>query len=173
MIEVLRLSHRISRDKRISTHCALVSRAFGAVRLYYSGQKDKEMEESVRKIVEKFGGPFEIEHVDNEYKLIDKKKKDGFLIVHLTCYGLEIKKEITKIRKEKNILVIIGGEKVEPEIYQVADINLSVSNQPHSEVSSLAIFLHEFFEGKELDLKFENAKMRIEPCERGKRVIQL
>ena len=43
MIEVLRLGHRISRDKRISTHVALVARAFGASKIYYTGQKDKSM----------------------------------------------------------------------------------------------------------------------------------
>ena len=30
MINILRLGHRINRDKRITTHVALVSRAFGA-----------------------------------------------------------------------------------------------------------------------------------------------
>jgi len=30
MITVLRIGHRISRDKRITTHVALVARAFGA-----------------------------------------------------------------------------------------------------------------------------------------------
>jgi len=38
MIEILRLGHRKKRDARLSTHVALVSRAFGASKIYYSGQ---------------------------------------------------------------------------------------------------------------------------------------
>ena len=34
MIAVLRIGHRINRDKRITTHCALVARAFGAKKIF-------------------------------------------------------------------------------------------------------------------------------------------
>src|SRR3989344_4480970 len=159
MIEVLRLSHRLKRDVRVSTHCALASRALGASKLYYSGQHDSSYEDSVSKIVSNFGGDFTIEYVKNPTELIKDKKKENYFVVHLTCYGLELNKEISKIRRNKKILVIVGSEKVPPEIYHLADVNLSVTNQPHSEVSSLAIFLHEYFQGKEMNLKFSDAKI--------------
>ena len=44
IIEVLRLSHRIRRDVRLSTHVALTARAFGASKIYYSGQHDSSLE---------------------------------------------------------------------------------------------------------------------------------
>ncbi len=160
-IEILRLNHRIARDKRVSTHVALTARAFHASKLYYTGQQDREMEESINKVTKRFGGNFEIIYTDNDKKLIESKKKENYIIVHLTVYGLPIQDKIKNIRKLKNVLVIIGGKKVEPQIYNLSDINMSIGNQPHSEVSSLAIFLHEYFEGKELISEFKNYKVKI------------
>ena len=39
-----------------------------------------------------------------------------------------------------DILIIVGGSKVPGKVYKAADWNVSVTTQPHSEVSSLAIF---------------------------------
>ena len=161
MIEILRLNHRVARDKRISTHLALTSRALSTEKVYYSGQKDKSLEESVNKITERFGGPFTIKHISSPIKLIKEKKKEGYTIIHLTVYGLEFDSVKSKI-KNKKMLVIVGGEKVEGEYYHLADYNLSVGNQPHSELGALAIFLHTY---SEIKTKFKN---EIEPCERGK-----
>ena len=133
MIEVLRLGHRISRDKRISTHVALVARAFGANKLYYTGQKDKGMEKSVDKVVSEFGGDFSVEHVKNFKKLFKGRK-----VVHLTMYG----DDYSKHKIKGDVLVVIGGEKVPGEIYELSDYNLGVTNQPHSEVAALGVFLH-------------------------------
>jgi len=171
-IEVLRLSHRIQRDPRLSTHVALTARAFLASNLYYSGDKDSSLENSLNKVTKRFGGTFKITYCKDPLKLIKEKKKSGFYIVHLTCYGGKFDKEINKIRKNKKILVIVGGEKVPPEIFQLADINLSVTNQPHSEVSSLAILLHEYLKGKEFNAKFKGAKIIIEPSSKEKKIFK-
>jgi tRNA (cytidine56-2'-O)-methyltransferase len=45
---------------------------------------------------------------------------------------------------------------------------VAVGNQPHSECSSLAIFLDRYFEGEELAKSFQKAKIEIVPKERGK-----
>jgi len=164
MIEILRLSHRIFRDKRISTHCALIARSTGAEKIYYSGQKDDSLEVSVKKVVEKFGGPFEIFYTPDAKKLIQEKKKQNYFVIHLTVYGTPFEKEIENL-KDKNILVVIGGEKVEPEYYEFADLNLSVSTQPHSEVSALGIFLYSLNGFKKT---FKSAKIEIVPAKRGK-----
>ena len=166
-IEVLRLNHRISRDKRISTHVCLTARAFGASKIYYSGQKDSNLEDSVNKINKKFGGKCEIKHIQEEKKLIKEKKKDGFLIVHLTMYGKDFKEFTTK---DKNILIIVGGEKVEPEFYDLADFNLSITNQPISEVSALGIFMYKNFDYNE---NFPDAEVKVIGKEKGKLLKQL
>lgn len=171
LIEVLRLSHRLPRDCRISTHCALVSRAFGASKLYYSGMHDSSLEESVSKIVDRFGGPFAIEYAKNGEKLVKEKKKEEFTIVHLTMYGLPFEKECKKIRKSRNkILLIVGGKKVEGFFYEIADYNIAVGSQPHSEVAALALALNELHGSKN---EFEKARIRVIPCKKGKNVESL
>lgn len=171
--EVLRLSHRLRRDPRLSTHVALTARAFLANKLYYSGQHDSSLETSINKVTKDFGGNFEISYIKSPINLIKEKKQKGFFIIHLTCYGLSIQKKINQIRKKKKIFIIVGGEKVPPEIYELSDLNLSITNQPHSEVGSLALFLHEYFEGKELETKFSNAKLIIKPSRGRKKVVKL
>ena len=47
MIVVLRIGHRLKRDERVSTHCGLVSRALGANKIIYSGEKDDKMLETI------------------------------------------------------------------------------------------------------------------------------
>jgi tRNA (cytidine56-2'-O)-methyltransferase len=170
VIYVFRLGHRISRDKRISTHCGLVSRAFNARGMLYSGERDSSLEKSVRNVVKSWGGPFEVKHVKNQGKFIQDFNGTK---VHLTMYGLPMQSKITGIRKSrKDLLVIVGGEKVPGDVYHMSDFNLAVSSQPHSEIAALAVFLHEFFNGKELEKNFQKAKRMIIPHERGKKVVQ-
>ena len=59
MIEILRIGHRISRDKRITTHVALVARAFGAKKIYID-RKDTNLEKNIKKICDNFEGDFQI-----------------------------------------------------------------------------------------------------------------
>jgi len=168
-VEVLRLNHRIGRDAGVSTHVSLTARALGASKVYYSGQKDGNMEQSINKITNKFGGPFEIEHVKDPIAILNEKKKNGFVIIHLTMYGKDFR-EINSKLKNKNIIIIVGGEKVEPEFYKIADYNLSVTNQPISEVSALGIFLYNIFGYKE---EFLNPKVKVIGTEKGKLLKQL
>lgn len=168
-IEVLRLNHRIGRDARVSTHVALTGRAFGASKIYYCGQKDSSMEESVKKITQKFGGPFDIEYTENDLNLVKEKNEAGFCIVHLTVYGKDFIKYKNEL-KVKKLLVIVGGEKVESEFYKLATYNLSVTNQPISEVSALGVFLYEVCGYRN---NFKDMKVRVIGKERGKLLKQL
>ncbi len=169
MIEILRLSHRPFRDKRLTTHVALAARAFGADSIAYSGIKDSKLEANIKSTVDRFGGKFTISYVSNPITYIKEKKAAGHTIIHLTVYGLAFQDKILQLRN-KNILLIVGSEKVKPEIYNLADYNLSVTSQPHSEVSALSTFLHEYFQGKELKKEFNNARLKILPSEKGKLV---
>lgn len=169
-ITVLRLEHRAGRDKRVSTHCALVARAFGAERLLYTGQKDSEMEDVVRRMVSEWGGRFSIEHVSSWRNAVkDFRENSGGVSIHLTMYGLPVQGTIQDIRKEKNLLILIGGGKVPMEVYHGVDMNVAVTNQPHSEISALSVILHEYFRGKELSLDFGKAKRKIIPQKAGKK----
>ncbi|MEM0384872.1 MAG: tRNA (cytidine(56)-2'-O)-methyltransferase [Nitrososphaeria archaeon] len=172
-IFVLRIGHRIDRDKRITTHVGLVARAFGA-RGIYIVNAEKEIKSKIDEVTKVWGGPFICEIIENNWKkfILDWKKKEG-IIIHLTMYGIPVEDRINEIRlrKEKK-LVVVGAEKVPKELYYLSDYNISITTQPHSEVAALALFLDRFYEGKELSLKFSNAKLKIVPMERGKRVIE-
>lgn len=165
MINVLRIGHRIGRDKRITTHVALVARAFGANKIFIDGQ-DKKLEETIRSTVKHFGGDFQIETGINPKKII--KKWDG-IIIHLTMYGEKLDSSLCHIKKDEKILIIIGAEKVPAEMYDFADYNISIGNQPHSEVAALAIFLDRLSNGDWLNNKF-NGEIEIIPCKKGKQV---
>lgn len=172
-IVVLRLSHRKERDKRITTHAILVARAFFATKCLYTGDRDIDLENRIRKIVEKWGGNFEIEYLkDWRTFLKDIRKENKYSIVHLTMYGIPIQNLIDKLKEKEKILVIIGSEKVPREIYSLSDYNVAITNQPHSEIAALAIFLDKILEGEELFNEFNNAKIRIVPSECAKKVIR-
>jgi len=168
MIITLRIGHRKERDKRISTHIGLMSRAFLADKIIYSGENDESLISSVNKVSKSWGGGFSAEYSKNHIKTINEYKSKGFKIFHLTMYGLPINDKLKEIKKEKNILVIVGGEKVPREIYELSDYNISITNQPHSEVGALAIFLDRINDGKELSEEIKGLKKRIKPTSKGK-----
>ncbi|MCF3653426.1 MAG: tRNA (cytidine(56)-2'-O)-methyltransferase [Aigarchaeota archaeon] len=176
-ITVLRLGHRIARDKRVTTHVALVARAYGAHEIIITGDRDDNLIRRIEIIVEKWGGPFSARFEDNWREVIRRFKEAGAAIIHLTMYGVNLPDIIDEIRRiwrdGKDLLVIVGGEKVPGEVYGLADYNIAVGNQPHSEVAALATFLDWLQEGEELRREFSNAKLKIIPSPRGKKVIRL
>jgi tRNA (cytidine56-2'-O)-methyltransferase len=165
MISVLRLGHRVVRDARMSTHVGLVARAFGADSVVYSGDEDPGTMDSMRKVAEEWGGPFEVRYEKSWRRVIE-----GFpgKKVHLTMYGEPFERVVGKLKGE-NLLVIVGGEKVPCEVFQMVDYNLAIGNQPHSEVAALGVFLYELGGMKG---GFEDARREVVPQKQGKRVIE-
>jgi len=173
-VEVLRLTHRYVRDKRITTHLFLTARAFGASKVIYSGQRDQKMEEKIRKVTKDWGGTFTVEYEKDWKQTIKRWKARTGTIIHLTFYGLPMQNVIQEIRESaKNTFIIVGGAKVSRIVYQLSDWNVSVTSQPHSEISALSVFLHELFQGRELLKIFKNAKLKIIPQPKGKKVLDL
>lgn len=168
MIAILRIGHRKERDKRITTHVGLVARAFGAEKLLLTIE-DIQIKKSIENVCAKFGGDFKVEICKDWKEYIEKWKG---IKVHLTMYGININKAIKKIPKDKDILIIVGAKKVPKLVYEIADYNIAIGNQPHSEISALSIFLDRFFKGKELEKEF-NGKIKIIPCEKGKKLVKI
>ena len=158
IVTVARLGHRPKRDKRLSTHCALIARAFGARQMVYFGERDEKLEASVRGVVARWGGSFEIVHGTSWKKLFTEEKERGARIVHLTMYGVPFKRVAPRV-KGKRLLVVIGSEKVPRGVFDESDHNCSVTGQPHSEAGALAVFL----ESLGLRPHFRNAELRITP----------
>ena len=66
----------------------------------------------------------------------------GFKIVHLTMYGEKINEMCkSELQNCDKLLIVVGAEKVPREIYELADYNVGIGSQPHSEISALAILL--------------------------------
>jgi tRNA (cytidine56-2'-O)-methyltransferase len=172
-VNILKLDHRPERDKRITTHCALVSRAFGGDKFYYSGIEDYRLHENINKIIKKWGGNFEINYCSSPVSFVRefKKQKDS-VVIHLTMYGEQITKVIKSNNIKKNILFIVGGPKVPRVYYELADYNASVTNQPQSEVGALAISLYLLFPEK-LEEDMFNGSIKIIPDRNRKNVINL
>ncbi len=169
---VLRYGHRLVRDYRVTSHCCLVARAFGASKIIVAGDKDEGLQKSVMDVAKRWGGKFEVCFTESWRKTLAQFKKKGFFVVHLTMYGLQLQKEIKKLRKKKKVLVIVGSQKVESLVYEQSDANIAVTGQPHSEIAALAVALDWLQKGKELGKQFKGARIRIRPVERGKRVIK-
>lgn len=170
-VTVLRIGHRFVRDDRVTTHAALVSRAFGSNKIYMT-DVDESIKQTLRDVSDRWGGAedFEIEITDDWKRVLRNWKEDGKKVAHLTMYGLNIDDVIEDICKCDQIMVIIGAEKVPREIYEMADFNVAIGNQPHSEIAALAIFLDRVFKGGELKREFADGRLKIIPTAKGKSV---
>ena len=166
-VNILRLSHRLVRDDRVTTHVALVARAFGADKIFVVGGEN-HLKESIDRVSDRWGKGFEVELIDNWKTLVNNFKKHG-LVIHLTMYGEEVDIIMDKIKPQvKDILIIIGSEKVPREIFDVSNYNVSIGHQPHSEIAALAIFLDRLFEGKGIKKLFNGARINIKPSSKNK-----
>ncbi len=169
VIEVVRIGQRVVRDDRVTTHVALVSRGFGAERIYMT-EVNPEIKDTIEKINNTWGGNFQVEFIEKWKTIVKKKKGEGFKIVHLSMYGESINDVEEKIGDKENLLIVVGAEKVPREIYELADYNVGVGSQPHSEISALAILLDRIQKGKQFEKGFPNAKRKIIPTKNGKNV---
>jgi tRNA (cytidine56-2'-O)-methyltransferase len=167
-VVVLRLGHRPERDQRVTTHVGLAARAFGARGMLLAGE-DHGVVQSLRDVVERWGGDFFVRDGVSLRPCIREWKESGGTVVHLTMYGIRLSETVQEIRGRERILLVVGAEKVPGEVYGLADYNISVSTQPHSEVSGVAVFLDRLLEGKAMDREYPDAPVRIFPSRAGKR----
>jgi tRNA (cytidine56-2'-O)-methyltransferase len=175
-VVVLRWGHR-RRDERLTTHVALTARAFNASGLVLADVEDHKLEQTIKKLVDDWGGSFFLKMGVPWRVAIEDWRAKGWTIVQLTAYGehIEDSNVMDRIRSlQKDVIVIVGSQKVPDAFFsqEVSDFNVAVGNQPHSECSSLAIFLDRLFESHALSKTFENAKLEIIPQKHGKRVIR-
>ena len=171
-LDVLRLGYRKGRDPRITTHLALVARAMGADGFLLAGDEDKEMFDNLKSVDSRFGGNLETGHVSGLGHL-RRHVESGGVAVHLTMYGEPFRKAIPKIRRDKPLLIIVGGAKVPGDVYKLCQHNVAVGNQPHSEVAALALFMDAWFGESASERKFDDARLVIEGTNKGKVVHEI
>ena len=191
-VVVLRYGHRPGRDDRMTTHVGLTARALGADRVVFPDNAGQSAE-TVRGVTDRFGGPFAVELRDDQNAFV--RDFEG-VVVHLTMYGERVQDVEDEVREAvgldepdvvgkastdadaggspstpRDLLVVVGGEKVPWALYERAEFNVGVTNQPHSEVAGLAVFLDRLFEGAELDREWADADRRVVPEATGKKVV--
>jgi len=168
---ILRLGHRVQRDQRITTHVALTARALGAEGMLLDSD-DSGIEKSINEVTQRWGGSFYVRRITNWKNEIRNWKESGGKVLHLTMYGVNLPDIINEVVTE-NLLIVVGAEKVPPELYGLADWNVAVGNQPHSEVAALALVLDRLatYSGIEpLKTQFGGGEVEIVPNRRGKEV---
>jgi tRNA (cytidine56-2'-O)-methyltransferase len=168
-IAILRLGHRPQRDQRVTTHVGLTARALGAKGMYLASH-DTGIVKSITDVTERWGGEFFVEHDVGWHSCIRKWKEAGGTIIHLTMFGMNLPDVEEEILARNKILVVVGAEKVPGEVYHLADFNVAVTNQPHSEISSMAIFLDHLLGKGALTANFPGARVRVVPSREGKLV---
>jgi tRNA (cytidine56-2'-O)-methyltransferase len=171
-IAVLRVGHRAVRDQRVTTHVGLAARAFGAQGMYLAA-RDNGVVRSIKDVVDRWGGEFFIEEQVSWKQCIRDWKTSGGVVVHLTMYGEPLPSRENELREKDRLLVVIGAEKVPGELYGLADYNIAVTGQPHSEISSLAVLLDHLFSGEELCRSFPGAKIQVIPSRSMKKTEEL
>ena len=173
-IIILRIGHRVFRDQRVTTHVCLTARALGAEGVIIADREDKVVESTIRDVTNRFGGPFQVQTGIAWKKAVRDWKAAGGKIVHLTAYGLPLPKVLPEIQgMTYDMMVIVGSEKMPGEVFKIADWNVSITNQPMSEVAALAVFLDWYGKHREFDYEFSDAEVRIVPSKNGKEVRQV
>ncbi|HXW66866.1 MAG TPA: tRNA (cytidine(56)-2'-O)-methyltransferase [Thermoplasmata archaeon] len=113
-----------------------------------------------------WGGKFEVVGVDDWKSVV---RSSPGLVVHLTMYGLPFEQLAPRLERARKILLVVGGAKVPPELYRLADANLAVGHQPHSEVAAVAVVLARL-RGVPGPRAPSGARKIVVPQARGKRV---
>jgi tRNA (cytidine56-2'-O)-methyltransferase len=169
-LSVLRLGHRIERDKRITSHLGLTARAFGADEIILSGEEDDTPLETWKEVSERFGGTLECRYEPKPMRWLRNFSKEGGRIVHLTMYGKSWREISETIPFDSPVVVVVGGTKVPGELFGIADYNVAVGNQPHSEVAALAVFL-DTWRGELGSERFSDGKVEVVPSDSGKKIV--
>lgn len=167
-VVVLRIGHRPTRDMRITTHVGMTARALGADGMFLAAD-DPKIKESIDKVVCRWGGDFFVRVGVDWKKEIKQWKENGGMVVHLTMYGLNLPDAIAETRG-RDLMIVVGAEKVPASLYDLADLNIAVGNQPHSEVAALALVLDHLQAGNELYKDFTGGERKIIPTRSGKHV---
>ncbi len=143
----------------------LAARAFGAAGVVLSSRKDPKLVKYMKLTNSKWGGCFEVEFESNYMKALDKES--SYKKVYLTRYGVPLPEVISTLRTYRNLLLIVTDKEAFSPAYMHADFSVSITAQPHSSASAIAVFLHEFYSGRELAMHFENARYKVVPSEQG------
>ncbi|MEM3841088.1 MAG: hypothetical protein QXN59_00100 [Candidatus Micrarchaeaceae archaeon] len=144
----------------------LTARALGASSAVFTisnPQLISRLKRSCSVVAKKWGGNFSVQFTSNWKGYLESRR--NYKTVHLTRYGIPVQKRLYTLRSYKNIIIAISTTKELKSMCTVADFNISITSQPHSSIAAMAIFLNQYFAGRELSLNFSNAKFKVLPSQ--------
>ncbi len=142
----------------------LTARAFGASAVTFVGKRNPKLIRVLNRMSGRWGGDFTVSFVDNWKEFLKTKK--NYKTIYLTRFGVPINKVKYSLKTYKNIMLIVTQTEAFKNLYKAVDFNVSITTQPHCTTAAVAVFLHTFYEGRELAMHFENAKYKVIPEER-------
>ena len=142
----------------------LTARAFGASSVIFTSTNaslNSRLKRYCSSISKKWGGNFNVQFTNAWKSYLESKR--NYKKVYLTRYGTPIKKQVYTLRSYRNIIIILSITEEIKSFGELADFNISITSQPHSSIAAMAIFLNQYFAGRELSLNFSNAKFKVIP----------
>ena len=133
----------------------------------YLEPADPRLAERIEGVARGWGGSFRVEGVADWRRVV---REFPGRVVHLTMYGEPLDRVMPRLRGSAELLLVVGGAKVPPELYRISDVNVAVGPQPHSEVAAVAVMLDRLL-GLPKSRTFAGARRRIVPRSRGKKVV--
>ncbi len=94
-------------------------------------------------------------------------------IVHLTMYGESWRRSLSSIESNRPLVIVVGGTKVPGEVFRLANYNISIGNQPHSEVAALGVFLESLIGEIDESKHFQGGEIQVVPSLDRKKVMSL
>jgi tRNA (cytidine56-2'-O)-methyltransferase len=143
----------------------LTARALGASEIIFAAKRNARLVRYISTLERKWGGRFRVNFTNNYTEAL--RKSMNYKKVYLTRYGMPLNKLTYVLNTYKNIMLIVSPASSSPKLHGIADFNVSVTDQPHCSSAAIAIFLHDFYRGRELAIHFENAKYKVMPKEHG------
>jgi len=139
------------------------ARAFGASNIILNDKRNERLVRHAKNLCNKWGGVFDIYFTDDWRKVL--KKKRNYKSVYLTRFGMPINSKLSMIKTYKNLILIVTMNETYKPVFECSDFNVSITPQPHTNASAIATFLYSFYTGRELALRFKNAKLKVMPSE--------
>lgn len=143
----------------------LTSRALGASEITFIGKPNSRLIRYINNLNTNWGGKFKVSYAKSYQQVIKASVK--YKTIYLTKYGDPLQSHMYALKTYKNIVLVVSLKENLQAVHKIVDFNLSVSSQQHCAVAAIAIFLHEFYNGRELAMHFENAKYKMVPTDGG------
>ncbi len=143
----------------------LTSRALGASEITFIGKKSSKLTRYINNLNANWGGKFKVSYAKSYKEVLKASSK--YAKICLTRYGIPLQTKIYTLKTYKNIVLVVPLNENIKVLQNLTNFNISVSSQPHCGVAAIAVFLHEFYSGRELSMHFENAKYKLVPTEHG------